>query len=117
MDEEIEELRTKLASCQAHNVGLREALSSIYQYGSDSLSGPTTGPDDRAWQREGVLEMTRRAKAALSSTIDTEALDTAIAKAVEGCAKVAEDTIVAEYEGVSQYGGKAAEAIRARGKL
>lgn len=46
---------------------LVEALQSIRQYGSDTLSGRADGPDDRQWQRESVLEMTRRARAALSS--------------------------------------------------
>ncbi|WP_336817254.1 hypothetical protein [Burkholderia gladioli] len=45
---------------------LVEALQSIAQYGSDTLSGRTDGPDDRDWQREAVLEMTRRARAALA---------------------------------------------------
>ena len=39
-----------------------EALESVYQYGSDTLSGPVKGQsDDRKWQRDGVLEMTNRA--------------------------------------------------------
>lgn len=46
---------------------MAEALDSIRQYGSDTLSGRVDGPDDRQWQRESVLEMTRRARAALSS--------------------------------------------------
>jgi hypothetical protein len=46
---------------------LVEALQSIRQYGSDTLSGRVDGPDDRQWQRESVLEMTRRARNALSS--------------------------------------------------
>lgn len=33
----------------------------------DTLSGRTDGPDDRAWQRESVIEMTRRAIAALAA--------------------------------------------------
>ncbi|WP_186013787.1 hypothetical protein [Burkholderia gladioli] len=45
---------------------LVEALQSIAQYGSDTLSGRTDGPDDRDWQREAVLEMARRARAALA---------------------------------------------------
>lgn len=45
---------------------LVEALQSIAQYGSDTLSGRTDGPDDREWQREAVLEMTHRARAALA---------------------------------------------------
>ncbi|MBA1366795.1 hypothetical protein [Burkholderia gladioli] len=45
---------------------LVEALQAIAQYGSDTLSGRIDGPDDREWQREAVLEMTRRARAALA---------------------------------------------------
>ena len=44
---------------------LRDALDSIRQYGSDTLSGRTDGPDDHKWQRDAVLEMTRRACRAL----------------------------------------------------
>lgn len=47
---------------------LREALESIRIYGSDTLSGRVDGPDDRQWQRESVLEMTRRARAALGAS-------------------------------------------------
>lgn len=36
-------------------------LASIYQYGQDTLSGRVDGPDDRQWQRDTVLEMTKRA--------------------------------------------------------
>jgi hypothetical protein len=46
---------------------LREALDSIRQYGSDTLSGRADGPDDRDWQRAAVLEMTNRASAALTA--------------------------------------------------
>ena len=39
-----------------------QALESVWQYGSDTLSGPVKGQsDDRKWQRDGVLEMTNRA--------------------------------------------------------
>ncbi len=44
---------------------LRAELDSIRQYGSDTLSGRTDGPDDRQWQRDAVLEMTNRASRAL----------------------------------------------------
>jgi len=44
---------------------LKAALESIRQFGSDTLSGRADGPDDREWQREGVREMTARARAAL----------------------------------------------------
>lgn len=50
---------------RAERDALREALESVAQYGYDTLSGRADGPNDRAWQREGVAEMTRRAHAAL----------------------------------------------------
>ena len=43
----------------------KDALESIERYGLDTLSGRVDGPDDRAWQRAGELEMTRRAQLAL----------------------------------------------------
>lgn len=46
---------------------LLEALKSIRQFGADTLSGRTDGPDDRDWQRAAVREMTRRARLALES--------------------------------------------------
>lgn len=46
-------------------VELLEALEGIRQYGADTLSGRTDGPDDRAWQRAAVNEMTRRARIAI----------------------------------------------------
>lgn len=45
---------------------LLDALESIRQYGIDTLSGRADGPDDREWQRGAVLEMTRRARAAVN---------------------------------------------------
>lgn len=46
---------------------LIDALEGIFQYGSDTLSGRADGlPDDRAWQRAAVVEMTKRARAALA---------------------------------------------------
>lgn len=45
---------------------LRGALEGVRVYGSDTLSGRADGgADDREWQREAVLEMTKRARAAL----------------------------------------------------
>jgi hypothetical protein len=45
---------------------LIDALESVAVYGSDTLIGPSPGtPDDRAWQRDGVKVMVRRARAAL----------------------------------------------------
>ena len=55
----IEELKAQLAKAA-------EGLEAIEQYGSDTLSGRADGPDDRAWQRAGVLEMTRRARTTLA---------------------------------------------------
>jgi hypothetical protein len=46
---------------------LLNALESIRQYGSDTLSGRVDGPDDRAWQREAVNEMTKRARLAIEA--------------------------------------------------
>lgn len=43
-----------------------DALTAIRQYGADTLSGRADGPDDRQWQRESVLEMTRRARVAIA---------------------------------------------------
>lgn len=46
---------------------LLDALDSIRQYGEDTLSGPVGDPDDRKWHRDGVIEMTRRARAAIAA--------------------------------------------------
>jgi hypothetical protein len=48
---------------------LIDALESIYQFGSDTLSGrsPDDGPDDRKWQRDAVVEMTKRARIAIAA--------------------------------------------------
>jgi hypothetical protein len=51
---------------------LRDVMDSIRVYGQDTLSGRADGPDDREWQRAGVLEMTKRAHAALTATEATE---------------------------------------------
>ena len=52
-----------------------DALESIWVYGADTLSGPVRGqPDDRKFQRDGVAEMTKRArlgKEALRQAIET----------------------------------------------
>ena len=56
-----------------------EALKGVYQYGSDTLSGPVKGqPDDRKWQRDGVLEMTNRAYKGIKD------LEKALAKQEQG---------------------------------
>lgn len=61
----VEALRNAFPAMADEIERLREALDSIRIYGSDTLSGRVDGPDDRQWQRESVLEMTRRARAAL----------------------------------------------------
>jgi hypothetical protein len=55
----------EITRLRAEVEALRNGLDSIRQYGSDTLSGRTDGPDDRAWQRAAVLEMTNRAIRAL----------------------------------------------------
>ena len=58
----------EVARLRAEVQGLRDGLEAIYQFGSDTLSGPTGDtPDDRQWHRTAVLEMTNRA----SRTADT----------------------------------------------
>lgn len=50
---------------------LLEALESIRQYANDTLSGRAdSGPDDRAWQRECVIECRNRARAAIAKTTE-----------------------------------------------
>lgn len=63
------------ARLRAERDRLRAALEAVYQYGSDTLSGPSGRPDDREWQREGVLVMTRRARAALEGSALEDVLD------------------------------------------
>lgn len=56
------------AEQRAASPDLLEALDAIRQYGSDTLSGRADGgPDDRAWQRGAVIEMTRRARLAIEA--------------------------------------------------
>lgn len=67
-DREITRLRAELAAKSKEVEALRDGLEAVYQYGSDTLRGPTGETlDDRAWQRQAVLEMTNRA----SRTIDS----------------------------------------------
>jgi hypothetical protein len=71
---------------------LRAALESIWQYGADTLSGRTDGPDDRAWQRDAVREMTMRTRDGLEAT--------QAAKQAEPVAMVRHVT----YEGIARNG-------------
>jgi hypothetical protein len=58
----------EIARLRAEADALRDGLEAVYQFGSDTLRGPTGDtPDDRKWHRTAVLEMTNRA----SRTIDT----------------------------------------------
>ena len=60
-----------------------EALEGIRQYGLDTLSGRVDGPDDRAWQRAAVNEMTKRAR--LGITALTAALEQPAQKRPPNC--------------------------------
>ena len=60
------DMRKRAEKAEALNARLVEALESIRQYGSDTLSGPVGEPDTRDWQRAGVVEMTKRARAVLA---------------------------------------------------
>lgn len=65
---EISELRAELAAKSEEVETLRDGLEAVYQYGSDTLRGPTGETlDDRAWHRQAVLEMTNRASRTLDS--------------------------------------------------
>lgn len=64
----VANLRAELAAKSKQCDALRDGLEAVYHYGSDTLRGPTGETlDDRAWQRQAVLEMTNRA----SRTIDS----------------------------------------------
>jgi hypothetical protein len=68
LEDEFEKMTAALAASRAEVEGLRDGLSAVYQYGSDTLRGPTGETlDDRAWQRQAVLEMTNRASRTLDS--------------------------------------------------
>jgi len=57
-----------LSSQRLEIAKLRQALEDILLYANDTLSGRADGgPDDRAWQREAVIECRNRARAALSA--------------------------------------------------
>jgi hypothetical protein len=69
------DLGDKTMSIKAMKQAL-DALESSWVYGADTLSGPARGqPDDRKFQRDGVAEMTKRAR------LGKEALRQAIAEA------------------------------------
>jgi hypothetical protein len=66
-------LLARAEQAEARVAELEGALDAVYQYGSDTITGPSTDPRgsapvpaDTSWYRLGVIEMTRRARAALS---------------------------------------------------
>ena len=63
---QIDALRARAEAAEAKVARLLDAMKGVWQYGSDTLVGPSGGvKDDRNWQREGVVVMTSRAEAAL----------------------------------------------------
>lgn len=61
------EVTTANAKLIASAPKLLEALESIRTYANDTLSGRADGgPDDRAWQRECVIECRNRARDAIA---------------------------------------------------
>ncbi len=99
-----------LAEGQAREKVLRDALESVRQYGSDTLSGRIDGPDDRAWQRGAVLEMTRRARVTIDAPTDDTALRAALkaerVRCKDACEKIHE-------RGFRTTAWECVEAIRA----
>ncbi len=66
--QKVVERDAEIARLRAEADALRHGLEAVYQFGSDTLRGPTGDtPDDRKWHRTAVLEMTNRA----SRTITT----------------------------------------------
>ena len=62
-----------VAELRAEVERLRETLTAIRQYGSDTLSGRADGgSDDREWQRDAVREMTKRARVGLGIKLPGE---------------------------------------------
>ena len=62
-----------VAELRAEVESLRDTLTAIRQYGSDTLSGRVDGgSDDREWQRDAVREMTKRARVGLGIKLPGE---------------------------------------------
>ncbi|WP_264813816.1 hypothetical protein, partial [Gluconobacter albidus] len=55
-----------VAALEARVKELEDAMSGISQYCEDTLDGPVKGDADMAWHREGVEEIQKRARAALT---------------------------------------------------
>lgn len=62
-------IQRAFAEREAELVG---ALNGIYIYANDTLSGRADGPDDRKWQRDGIVEIRNRARefATVQSAVD-----------------------------------------------
>lgn len=62
-----------VAAARAEAAQLQDVLDAIYVYANDTLSGRTDGPDDREWQRAGIVEIRNRARAlsTIRSAVDT----------------------------------------------
>ena len=58
--------RTTLGACDKRIVELRDAISGISQYCEDTLDCPVDGDVNMAWHREGIEEIQKRARAALT---------------------------------------------------
>ncbi len=63
--EQVKALNEATIELKAERDRLRDALTGVEVYGSDTLSGRSDGPNDAAWYREGVAVMRDRARAAL----------------------------------------------------
>lgn len=69
------ELLEVLKAAKVREAELVDALDGIYIYANDTLSGRADGPDDRKWQRDGIVEIRNRARkfATAQSAIDARA--------------------------------------------
>jgi len=63
-----ETLCTRIGQLETERERLREALSSIEAYGTDTLSGPAGSIDDRVWYRGAIAVMVRRSRSATDET-------------------------------------------------
>lgn len=54
--------KVKIEAQAAEIARLQDLVNGIYIYANDTLSGRADGPDDRAWQRAGIVEIRNRAR-------------------------------------------------------
>lgn len=64
----------RVPDMEAEILRLRAALDGIYVYANDTLSGRDDGPDDRDWQRAGIVEIRNRAREFATSKSAIDAL-------------------------------------------